>query len=104
MMQIYKIIGERIRSLRESLNMTQDELADQINMRRTSITNIEAGRQRLPIDTLYTIAGLLGVNAFDLLPEGHPDREISAAFNDLREVEIKRQELINKIKSKLQEG
>jgi transcriptional regulator with XRE-family HTH domain len=100
-MEIYKIIGERIRTLRESLNLNQEDIADQIGMRRTSITNIEAGRQRLPIDTLYAIAGMLGVSVFDLLPENHPDKEVSEAFFNLREVEKQRQHLINKLKSKL---
>lgn len=102
-MEIYKIIGERIRTLRESLHITQEELANQINMRRTSITNLEAGRQRIPIDALYTIAGLLGVSVFDLLPENHPDPAISKAFTELREVEQRRLELINKLKSQLKD-
>lgn len=103
-MEIYKIIGERIRTIRESLNLTQEDVADRIGMRRTSITNIEAGRQRLPIDTLYNIAGILGVSAFDLLPENHPDKEVSKAFTELRKIEQKRLALINELKSKMKGG
>lgn len=100
-MQVYKIIGERIRTLRISLNLTQEDLADSLNMRRTSITNCEAGRQRFTIDTLYNIAGILGVSVFDLLPENHPDREVSEAFKRLREVEAERLALIGKLREKI---
>ena len=64
---IYQAIGRRIRAERESLGFTQDDLAREVEMLRTSITNIEAGRQRLPIYVLYRIARALGVSVEYLL-------------------------------------
>ena len=65
---LYWTIGVAIRKARISMGIGQQELADLVSMRRTSIVNIEGGRQRLPIATLYDIADALGVQAANLLP------------------------------------
>jgi transcriptional regulator with XRE-family HTH domain len=49
--------------------MTQGELASALGVARTSVTNIEAGRQGLSASMLWRIAGILGCNPNALLPE-----------------------------------
>jgi transcriptional regulator with XRE-family HTH domain len=66
---LYQEIGERVRKERDELGFSQIELAAEIGMTRTSVVNIEAGRQRLPIHTLYAIADALGVSVACLLPD-----------------------------------
>lgn len=52
-----KIIGERIKELRESKNMTQNELADVINISRDAFANYETRTDRqVPFDRLINIA------------------------------------------------
>jgi transcriptional regulator with XRE-family HTH domain len=65
---LYRLIGERVKARRLALEMSQSQLADAIGMLRTSISNIEAGRQKTPIHVLYKICGVLGVEATELLP------------------------------------
>ncbi len=65
---LYWAVGCAIRKTRVGKGIGQQELADLVSMRRTSIVNIEGGRQRLPISTLYDIADALGVQATTLLP------------------------------------
>lgn len=48
--------------------MTQGELARLVGMTRTSISNIESGRQKLQIHTLYDVARALEVSPTALLP------------------------------------
>jgi len=48
--------------------MTQGELARLVGMTRTSISNIEGGRQKLQIHTLYDVAQALEVPPEALLP------------------------------------
>ncbi len=62
------ILGERIKEVRQSVGMNQQELADKINLTRTSISNIEAGRQLAPLDVLYKICHTLGTELPFLLP------------------------------------
>lgn len=64
-------LGERIRTRRES-KMTQAELAERIGLSRTSVTNIERGRQRLLVDQLVEIAKTLSVSPAELLPPPDP--------------------------------
>lgn len=66
---LYREIGWRIRKERDELGFSQADLAQEIGLTRTSIVNIEAGRQRLPIHMLYAVAHALGVPATCLLPE-----------------------------------
>ena len=43
----YRLVGAKIEHIRSALGWTQEELAKKIGIQRTSITNIEAGRQRI---------------------------------------------------------
>lgn len=65
---IYKEIGQRIRIARENKNLTQEDLGKLVNLTRTSITNIEGGKQKIPIDSLYNFAEVLNTNVYSLLP------------------------------------
>ncbi len=65
---LYSEIGKRIKAEREALGFSQSDLAREIGLLRTSVANIEAGRQRLPIHMLYAVACALGISAYDLLP------------------------------------
>lgn len=66
--KLYKTIGENIQRLRSKRDMSQDELAQKVDLVRTSITNIEKGKQKIQIHTLFQIASALGVLVTDLLP------------------------------------
>ena len=66
--KLYPAVGARIRACREKAGLSQDALADAANLVRTSITNIESGRQRVQLHTLYAIAEALERRVSDLLP------------------------------------
>lgn len=70
--QFYRFVGERIKREREELGFNQVELAQEIGLARTSIVNIEQGRQAPPLHVLLRIAQALAVPITDLLPtNGH---------------------------------
>lgn len=81
---LYCEIGGRIRAERGALGFSQVELAKEVGLTRTSIINIEAGRQRLPLCTLYSIANALGISVFCLLPSNLTQEECA---DDLERVE-----------------
>jgi transcriptional regulator with XRE-family HTH domain len=61
-MDIKETIGTHIRELREKKRLTQPELAEEINIKRPSITAYEGGNQLPPVDTLVKIADFFNVS------------------------------------------
>ena len=53
-------IGQDITQLRKEKGMTQQDLADRVEMQRSHIARIEAGRYSVGLDTLTAIAQALG--------------------------------------------
>jgi transcriptional regulator with XRE-family HTH domain len=68
--QLYVEIGRRIRQFRESQSprMSQEELAKILGLTRTSITNIEAGQQKITLDSLYLLCERFRVEISDVVP------------------------------------
>jgi transcriptional regulator with XRE-family HTH domain len=79
----YKDVGRRIRKARETRGLTQLALAGLVSLSRTSITNIEQGRQKLLLDTFVDIAAALRLPISRLLPGG------LAARNEYLEHQLK---------------
>ncbi|HVZ80513.1 MAG TPA: helix-turn-helix transcriptional regulator [bacterium] len=67
--QLYSQIGKEISKLRQSKNRTQTQLAKAVSLTRTSITNIEKGRQKILVHTLWDLAEELGIHPSKLLPK-----------------------------------
>ncbi len=60
-------IGQRIRFLRESKGITQQNLAAVCNFEKANLSRIEAGRTNPTISTLYKISQALEVKISDLV-------------------------------------
>lgn len=54
--------GRAVRKLREQHNLTQAELATRVGLSRTSVTNLESGRQNPSLTLLPELALALGVD------------------------------------------
>ncbi|MGA9242345.1 MAG: helix-turn-helix transcriptional regulator [Silvibacterium sp.] len=66
--EIYREVGRKIRQTRENQHLSQDSLAKRLGISRTSMVNIEAGRQRTPLHVLWQIAELLETKLTLLIP------------------------------------
>jgi transcriptional regulator with XRE-family HTH domain len=51
-------LGERLRSSREYLGLSQNEVADHVGLSRPAITNMEAGKRKVSTLELKRLAGL----------------------------------------------
>ena len=67
---VYALLGRRIADARvqSRIPISQTDLAQRSGLSRGSIANIEAGRQRPPIETIWRIAAVLNVDPRELLP------------------------------------
>jgi len=65
----YDYIGEKVRQLRLSVNMTQEELAKKLDKSRVTIVNIEKGRQHPPLHMIIDFARVFNVPAGEFINE-----------------------------------
>jgi transcriptional regulator with XRE-family HTH domain len=91
MRRFYEEVGRRVRRVRTEAGMTQQDLADAVELSRASIANIEAGRQPFPAHMLFVLARALGARVEDLLPDtsvlDDPDSVPEAVIEGLDEPE-----------------
>ena len=52
----------RIKTLRTFLNLTQQEISDQIGIKQQTWAHYEKGRRKLPIETMLALSSHFGVN------------------------------------------
>ena len=65
-MDYYKI-GQRIRKIRKAHGMSQEELAERVDISTTHMSHIETGNTKLSLPVLVDIATVLEVKTDDLL-------------------------------------
>jgi len=65
--QLQKIIGNRIRELRESKGISQQVLAAMCNFEKGNLSRIEAGRTNPTLMTLYKISQALKMKITNLV-------------------------------------
>jgi transcriptional regulator with XRE-family HTH domain len=80
---VYQDFGLRVRDSRRRKKVTQDTLAREISLSRTSVTNIERGQQAVLLHQVYDIARALGTTVDELLPED--DRALAMSAPEVGE-------------------
>lgn len=71
----YKRLGKRIREERQHLNLTQAQLAEDIDISDTYMGAIERGERSLTLDTLVRLVNRLGVTVDYLLADSVSDND-----------------------------
>lgn len=66
-----KLLGKRIKGIRKSCNLTQEELAEKVNIDITTLSGIESGRHFPSLVTLEKIAKTLNVALTTLFDFNH---------------------------------
>lgn len=81
---LYQAFGDLVQMHRKrTQGMTQQKLGNLVGLSRTSITNIEKGRQHVSLHHLYAIAGALEVSPEALLPSFSASEEHSSIMDKL---------------------
>lgn len=94
-MDYYKI-GQRIRKIRKAHGLSQEELAEKVDISTTHMSHIETGNTKLSLPVLVDIAAALEVRTDDLLNDsgavttGSIMEEISGVLNrcSVREAKV----------------
>ena len=65
--QFFKTLGARIAELRKEQGLSQQALADQLEIAQQTFAHYEVGRARMPVSLLPELARLFGVGVDELL-------------------------------------
>lgn len=73
----YVALGLKVQAVRKRRKMKQQELGGTISppLTRAAIANIEGGKQRVRVHTLWEIARVLGVSPMELVPTAKEESE-----------------------------
>lgn len=84
---LYEIIGHRISELRKLNNHNQQQLADKIGLGRSSIANIESGRQQVSLHVIYRISQVYNAEVHSLIPKvSEVASKVSLELSNVNEV------------------
>ncbi len=65
MSDIKKLLGKKIKQFRKLKNLTQEELAEKINIEVPSLSNIETGKFAPSFETLQKLSKVLEINIWE---------------------------------------
>jgi transcriptional regulator with XRE-family HTH domain len=71
--ELLRTVGKRVRAAREAAGLSQEQVAKRVGLARSSVANLEAGRQDMNITRITGILAALGMDLNALiLPEDLP--------------------------------
>lgn len=79
-MLAWQKVGQRIRTVREQLGLTQDAVAKHLGVTRPVVTNIEQGKRPLNLEELGKLADLFGYPPSYFLAEGEAQDPVEVIF------------------------
>lgn len=81
----YTKMGQRIGYLRKKKGLSQEELAEKVNLSRESISMIESGKTGVRVENLVEIANNLGVSTDDILVD-YLEYPVSTSDSELHQL------------------
>ena len=96
----YNIIGERLKKARVEKNMTQEKLAEQLDVSIAFLSRIERGSSHINLKRLTQICEILGVSEGSILNgvSSNSNNYLTSEFNEiLNSVSSDKQKLIFKV-------
>lgn len=91
----YKAIGKRIKIARIKADLTQERLAEAVEISPTHLSNIETGTTRVSLTAIVNLANALSVTVDDLLCDSviqakpQFEKDIAVLLEDCDEYEIR---------------
>jgi transcriptional regulator with XRE-family HTH domain len=86
------VLGMKIKQLRNSKDLTLEQLADKIGLKKQQIWNYENGKSNPPIEKVNLLADFFGVQPSDILNNNDESKITSDAWAN---------ELVNELRSEI---
>lgn len=97
MESLYADFGRLVRDARRRAGLSQQTVADRVGLSRTSVTNIERGRQQVALHMFVRLAAAVGKQPADLLPGDPPEPDGSVGPSELRGLQQEQREWANRV-------
>lgn len=93
----YKLVGERIKRMRESRGLTQENLAETSGFSNSHISNVENGWTKVSLEGLVRIANALDVSSDELLRDNlkkSKDEFEAEVVEDLKDCSVQETQIL----------
>ncbi|MBE6547917.1 MAG: helix-turn-helix transcriptional regulator [Ruminococcaceae bacterium] len=93
----YKLIGERIKRARKACGMTQETLAEQLNVSIGYVSQVERGITKISLDLLGAISSILCCDVASLISESAPKSNEymeTEIINEIRKLDHKKKKFV----------
>ena len=96
----YRLIGERMKRARKSIGMTQDILAERLDVSIGYVSQVERGITKISLDLLGAISGILSCDIASFITESATNSSEymeSELFSEIRKLDGKKKKYILEI-------
>ena len=83
MAQINQAIAQKLRHQREACALSQQQVADALNIDRTTYTKYETGKSEPNLETIVKIAAVYNISPIELLPTGVSQQKSVSRLRDV---------------------
>ena len=83
---VIRAIGQRVRSVRERLRMTQETVAERLGIPRSAVSDLETGKREISATELFGLADLFSEPVDELLGIGEPSPDAELVMLRAQEV------------------
>lgn len=73
-----KALGNALRARRKALRLSQEEVAERMDLHRNYVSLVERGLQNITLETLFKITDVLNCSPSDLLAEAERSIDLSS--------------------------
>jgi transcriptional regulator with XRE-family HTH domain len=81
--EIEQVVRTRLRSLRNTLGLSLDELAERTSLSPSTISRVETGKRTISLDVLLPLATALQIDLDTLRYQGAAATDVTPLFEDL---------------------
>jgi transcriptional regulator with XRE-family HTH domain len=92
----YKVIGNRIKKYRKSAKLTQENLAEKLDVTNKYISQIECGVAEISLKRIFEVAEILKIKPESLISDINPDESgylFSEIYDRIKNLPNKKKEL-----------
>jgi transcriptional regulator with XRE-family HTH domain len=101
--EVKKLIGMRVRTCRQRMEISQEGLANKLGMKRTNVANYEAGRVVPPGSVLLQLSEIFNVTTDYLLGlTDDPEKHTGELDEDLMQIQRAKKKLKGKDREKIE--